>query len=99
MRTLILILSLINVLETNPRTKEVTNNSTETITAIFDAYEGELYFFTNVKDNKALTVIAENEDLVKDLGLKQGEHIGETFKILIEDDSENLVLKDIAKLP
>lgn len=98
MKTIILFLSIISTVVMTPKNDVIINNNVKTVTAVFDAYEGDLYFFTNTSNDEALTLIVRDESIVKDFKLKEGENIGETFQITLQRDSENAVIISLSRV-
>ena len=68
------------------------------VEAIFDAYEGEMYFFTDSKSQEPLTLRVKEKDLVEKFRLPEAEQIGETFKLDIEKEGAELYIHALEKL-
>ena len=98
MKTLILFISLFTgiVINTDSRTSEDINLFT--VNAIFDAYEGEMYFFTDVETEESLTLVVKDKDVIKDFRLEQGEYIGETFQLTVNKNAEIPVIENLTKI-
>lgn len=102
MKSLLLFLSVFTFLSVgSPVDNKVPSEpeaTIKTVTAVFDAYEGEVYFFTNTTNNKALTLFVESDEVVEPFKLKDGENIGELFNVTIERKSKTDLIRDIEKL-
>ncbi len=77
--------------------KDNPENSVET-TVIFDAYENDIFFFTDVSTKKALVLYVEDSTIIDDYKLIEGDDIGEVFKITwVKNDNYGLI-KKISKI-
>lgn len=68
------------------------------IQAVFDAYEGELYFFTEKKSNHPLTLKVRNDHLIENYGFEEALHIGTTFELQIIKEGKDSIISSINKL-
>lgn len=98
MKTLILFLSIISSVVITPIDEITADSRLRTVTAVFDAYEGDIYFFTNKSNDEALTLTVKDNAVVKHFGLTENENVGETFYITLEKDIKNSIITNLEKL-
>lgn len=96
MKSLILLISIsVGAVTTNTNNHIEVKNKSQTVKAIFDAYEGDMYFFTNVETEEALTLTVEDRTVTEDFQLEKGENIGETFRIILDKNSKKPIIKSL----
>ncbi|OIQ23825.1 MAG: hypothetical protein BM549_00540 [Lacinutrix sp. MedPE-SW] len=77
------------------KSTETTNEISELLT--FDGFEGGHYFFTNTQ-NQAMSFDYILKDTNYTKGLKNGKHLGETFKVTyikVKSHNFNNTIKDL----
>ncbi|WP_142784814.1 hypothetical protein [Changchengzhania lutea] len=98
MKSILILMSVVTLAITQPKDVSVDTDKTSTITAVFDAYEGEIFFFTNTENNEPLTLYVTDTSVVKDFRLIEGESIGETFELTILEEKDKALIKSLSKL-
>ena len=97
MKVIVLLISLLSF-SSEIFHHEVTEISERSVQAVFDAYEGELYFFTEQESKEALTLMAKDKESIKKYKLEEAENIGSVFKLKVIEEGDQLYILDIIKL-
>ena len=63
-------------------------NNIQSDLVVFDGFEGNLYFFTN-SFNEALTIEDTNSEAFNKYSLKDNNHVGAYFKLLLNSNQKS----------